>query len=165
MKRRFPAAHLGRVALVLLTVWLLRRWIWLPLIVVGESMEPTLHSGQLAVANRLAFLFRPPRRGDIVVVWSGRDLIIKRIVGLPGEEIGACNGTFSVNGRPLEEPYIEFHDLLNLKPARIASDSFVIAGDNRAQTLIGLVNRERILGRLVMWSNANTGKPQMLSKQ
>jgi hypothetical protein len=57
--------------------------------------------------NKLAYFRHAPRRGDIVAVWTGKELMIKRVIGL-GEEISADNGLFSINGRTLHEPYVQF---------------------------------------------------------
>jgi signal peptidase I len=126
----------------------------MPLIITGNSMEPTLQSGQIAGVNKLAYLSGPPRRGEIVIVWTGREFVVKRVVGLPGEVVAAHNGFFSIDGRPLEEPYVQFQGLAELASGRIEADCYVIAGDNRAETFIGIVHRRRIVGRLMVWRNS-----------
>jgi signal peptidase I len=144
--------RLRRFLVILVLVVISRGWVLGPVLIVGESMVPTLHSGQIVWVNKLAYLFQPPHRGDLVLVWTGRELWAKRIVGLPEDEIAAYDGMFSINGRPLEEPYVRIHDQWNIASAKIAADHFVIAGDNR-QTLIAVVARKRIIGRLMRWSD------------
>ena len=128
---------------------LIRADIWVPVLITGESTQPTLHARQIAGLNKLAYLHRPPQRGDIVAVWTGNALIIKRVIGLAGEEISAQDGIFLINGQVLSEPYVHFQGHLNIGPGRIGADQFVVAGDNRSKTLIAIVARERIVGRLV----------------
>ena len=111
-------------------------------------MLPTLHSGGLTGVLKLAYRFDSPRRGDVVAVWTGRDLLVKRIIGLPGEEIAARDGTFYIDGQALEEPYVQFRDHANIAPGKLAAGHFVIVGDNREQTLTAIVTRDRIVGRL-----------------
>ncbi len=54
-------------------------------------------------------------------------------------------------GRPLAEPYVRFNDSCNIAPGQLGANGFVVAGDNRRDTLIAVVNRQRILGRIVSW--------------
>jgi signal peptidase I len=136
-----------RVLPLLLLALMVRQWVWMPLLIRGDSMLPTLRDGQLAGVNKLAYLFGPPRRWDIVAVWTGRDLMVKRIVGLPGEEVAARGGTLYVNGSPLPEPYAVKRDW-NVATGKLDSNSFLAVGDNRSQTAAVLVGRGRILGRL-----------------
>jgi signal peptidase I len=112
-------------------------------------MEPTLRDGQIAAVNKLAYRSALPRRGDVVVVWTGQDLVVKRIVGLPHEEVAADNGTFYVNHQPLREPYVKLQGLANFGAGTLDRDCYVIAGDNRSESFVGVVHRSRIVGRLV----------------
>jgi signal peptidase I len=89
-----------------------------------------------------------PQRGDIVAVWTGKDLLIKRVVGVPGDYLSAYNGTFHVNGIALAEKYVEFHGFWNVEPARIGANEFVVSGDNRTETLVAVVNAKRIVGKI-----------------
>lgn len=143
----------GRVWLVaaLVVACLIRCWVAMPVLIAGASMEPTLHAGQLAVVNKLAYRLRPPRRGDLVVVRGKGGLLAKRIIGLPGEEIRARGGLFYIDGTPLAEPYVQLVQDWAIGPGKIAADSYVIAGDNRQQSTILVVRRARIVGRLVGW--------------
>ncbi|MGO9200648.1 MAG: signal peptidase I [Limisphaerales bacterium] len=144
---------LGLLPLLLL-VLTAREWAWMPLIITGESMLPTLRGGQLAGVNKLAYLLGPPRRRDIVAVWTGKDLMVKRIVGLPGEEVAARDGTLYVNGSPLREPYaINRH--WNVATGKLDVNSFLVVGDNRFQTIVAVVSRERIVGRICLCARSS----------
>ena len=78
---------------------------------------------------------------------------MKRILGLPGEEIEVRQGTVYVNGKPLSEPYVEFKDASDIGPGKLEADHFVAAGDNRRPTLIVVISRKRIVGRwMPLWS-------------
>ena len=72
-------------------------------------MLPTYHDGQINFLNRLAYLRHEPQRGDVVGIrYSGDSiLLLKRIVGLPGEEVSFDEGKLFINGKPLEEPYVK----------------------------------------------------------
>jgi signal peptidase I len=123
----------------------------MPLMVKGESMTPTLSQGQLVGVNKLAYCVRAPRRGEIVLVNTGRELHAKRILGLPGEEIALTNGVFYVNGWPLSEPYVQSRNSDSIGPGRLGPNRFLVAGDNRRESIVAVVNRERIVGPLVWW--------------
>jgi signal peptidase I len=143
-----PRRTLQRLLLFLALAMLIRRWVWMPTLVTGDSMLPTIQTGEIVGVNKLIYLFQPPRRGDVVAVWTGTELMIKRVVGLPGEEVAERDGVFYVDGVPLAEPYVQFRAHGNIAPGRVGLDRFVVAGDNRLQTLIAVINRERIIGQL-----------------
>src|SRR3954447_12213653 len=79
----------------------------------SESMVPTLEVSDRLFINKFIYRFHEPERDDIVVFKSvegstegGQEDLIKRIVGLPGDEISVEDGTLSVNGERQEEPYV-----------------------------------------------------------
>jgi signal peptidase I len=130
-----------------------RRWIWMPVLISGQSMLPTLHHGQIVGLNKLAYVFHSPRRGDIVTIWTGQEYITKRVVGLPGEQVAAHNGVFILNGDRLPEPYVKLpggHS--EIRSGTIESNCFVVAGDNRGPGgIIAVVSKERIIGRIIQF--------------
>ena len=78
--------------------------------VEGQSMEPNLHSEQRLVVEKLSYRFHGPQRFDIVVLSmpsQGDELLIKRVIGLPGEEVEIRDGEVYVNGILLEEPFTD----------------------------------------------------------
>jgi hypothetical protein len=79
---------------------------------------------------------------------TAKELMIKRVLGLPGEYVEMRDGVVYIDGRPLAEPYVRFSDYCDIALGRIGPDRFVLAGDNRPETLIEMANRERIVGRL-----------------
>jgi signal peptidase I len=143
-----PDTALRWLLLVLLLTMAVRHWAWSPMLVQGDSMCPTLHSGQLKGINKLAYHFAEPRRGDIVAVWTDHDLMVKRIIGLPGEQIECREGVFYLNGQPFAEPYVKLTCLTCIRGGKLGPDCFVVAGDNRSQTVLAVVRRNRIIGRV-----------------
>jgi len=72
-------------------------------------MEPNLHTNQRLVVEKLSYRFHGPQRFDVVVLKvpsQGDDLLIKRVIGLPGETVEIQDGRVYVNGEPLEEPFL-----------------------------------------------------------
>jgi len=125
--------------------------------VEGYSMAPTLQGGEFILVNRLAYRFGgKPRRGDIVVFRpdnNGLGDYIKRVIGLPGDEVLIQNGTVFINNHPLDEPYIQE------KPKysgywKVPEGHIFVLGDNRNHStdshLLGPVPMERVIGRAVL---------------
>lgn len=145
-----------RLVIVLSLLSIVRKVVWMPVLVEGRSMLPALRPGQIVGVNKLAYRRKPPNRGDLVLFSTGQELFIKRIVGLPGEEISVVKGIICVDGRPLSESYpCSTDSRLTIGPGIIGGDQFVVMGDNRPESLIAVVNRERIVGRLVVWGKRN----------
>ncbi len=111
-------------------------------------MAPTLHSGQLAVVNKLAYAFRQPRRGDVVLIWTATGCMVKRILAMPGESVALRRGRLFVNGAPLEEPYALPDPLQDVSEGKLIADSFAALGDNRSNSIVVVVGRDRIMGKL-----------------
>ena len=104
------------------------------LAIAERSMEPALADGDFVIARRLR---RTPRRGDIVTFPSPTSedvLLVKRVVGLPGELIAAHNGQVHVDGRVLAERWADGPTLPDGEWA-ISSDEVFVLSDNRAVTL------------------------------
>lgn len=123
--------------------------------VEGLSMEPNLHTGQRLIVEKVSYRFHGPRRGDIVVLkrpdCNDCELVIKRVVGLPGEEVSIHDGRVYIDGRLLEEPYVTQSTRGDYGPARVPPLHVFVLGDNRGASndsrSFGLVHRDLILGR------------------
>lgn len=100
----------------------------------GPSMEPTLHQGQFLLVNRLAYRLEELERGDIVVFrlpGSRRRDLIKRVVGLPNEQLEIVSGQVWINGKRLDEPYIPEPGRYSYPRTAIEPDHVFVMGDNR----------------------------------
>ena len=117
-------------------------------------MLPTCRDGQLAVVNRLAYLFEPPQRGDVICIWTGQEYLIKRIIGLPGEEVAMREGVFYINGQPLREPYVQAGCDWTVGAGKLNGRNYAVAGDNRLvprhQAVLAVARRDRIVGKLML---------------
>jgi signal peptidase I len=102
----------------------------------GRSMAPTLEDGESITARKASAA--PLGRGDMVIFESpearGR-LEVKRIVGLPGEEVTWAGGRININGQPLEEPYAHAPEAppgdTDFSWCRLGEHEYFVAGDNR----------------------------------
>ena len=102
--------------------------------VLGQSMEPNLHSTQRVVVEKVTYRFlHGPRRGDIVVIdLPGQtEMLIKRVVGLPGESVEVRNGQVYIDGEPLNEPWTVRPGGGNYGPQTIPPLRVFVMGDNR----------------------------------
>jgi signal peptidase I len=127
---------------------LVREIAWMPVSITGNSMAPTLRDGRLVGLNKVAYWRHPPQRGDIVGIWTGKELIIKRVIAIGGDEVRQSDGVFFINGEVLPEPYVHARDRHNYYPAKIPSGEFVVCGDNRVETITAMVSMRRIIGRV-----------------
>jgi signal peptidase I len=112
-----------------------RHWIGFLVTVESGSMTPTLAPGQHLLARR-PVTSRPLRRGDVVVVDSeelGR-LVVKRVVGLPGEQVViGLDGLVRVDGKLLHEPYV-VHPGGRAGTFDVPRDRLLLLGDNRVRS-------------------------------
>jgi signal peptidase I len=135
--------------------------------VEGQSMEPNLHTNQRLVVEKMSYRFHGPQRFDIVVLRlpnQGDDLLIKRVIGLPGETVEIRNGHVYIDGQALDEPFA----VGDTRPGRQSSvvvpplHVFVL-GDNRNHSndsrSFGPVPIENVIGRawLSYWPLEDAG--------
>jgi signal peptidase I len=149
-----------------------------PYRIPSPSMEPTLHcakpvdhcEGRLSdrvIANRLAYRFSEPERGQIVVFKApeaadrcasggGSSTFVKRIVGLPGDVVSEREGAISINGDRLIEPYVDpsRRGRMNGRWPRVAPGHYFVLGDNRVRSCDsrtwGTVPRSSLIGPLML---------------
>ena len=150
----------------------------------GSSMEPTVEHGQYLLINKLVyfqldtgrlarvipfwneeepeshFAVHPPERGEVIVFRFPRDPekdFVKRVVGLPGEELEVRNGMVYIDGALLEEPYLTERDRSNDGPTLLKEREYYVIGDNRRNSrdsrTWGPVPEENVRGKvwLVYW--------------
>lgn len=129
--------------------YLVLQWIFWPVKISGESMEPSYVDGQPTFINRLAYVAAQPERGDVVGLKVGKELYIKRVVALPGEKIEFQRDQVIINGKPLQESYPVKPLLWRLAPHVLGEDEYFVMGDNRMMSKLGPVRRNHIIGKAV----------------
>jgi signal peptidase I len=145
-----------------------------PYRIPSASMEPTLHCAKPGpeclgsfndriIANRLAYDFGAPKRGQIVVfktppaastcgAGDGGTTFVKRLIGLPGEQVSERDGVIFINGARLNEPYVDpaFRDNATGTWPRIPANHYFFLGDDRAHSCDsrtwGTVPRSNLIG-------------------
>jgi signal peptidase I len=123
--------------------------------IAGSSMEPTLNNEDLVLLVKSGTL----QRGDLCAFYYSNKILIKRVVGLPGEYIQIGNdGTVYVNGEPLEESYLTELALGECDiefPYQVPEQQYFLLGDQRKTSIdsrssvIGCVAQDQILGKLI----------------
>lgn len=159
---------------------ILRTFVVQAFYIPSSSMEDTLLINDMLLANKFIYYFVEPVRGDIVIFRnqenapqdSGKDFIIKRVVGGPGDRLQIKNGELYVNGQRLDEPYIKEkcqHDWIrDIHASRdprngyplltgsadeitVPPDHYFVMGDNRNNSRdsrwFGFLPRKDIVGR------------------
>ena len=117
----------------------------LPLVVMGGSMLPTYAERGFNFCWKPAYWFSEPERGDVVVMKYGSDkvMILKRLIAKEGDTVEFRNGKLILNGRELDEPYIQGPCDWNLPPRTVEKDHYYLVGDNRAVPM-----RRHIFGQM-----------------
>jgi signal peptidase I len=122
----------------------------------GDSMIPTLVSGEYVVVNRLSYRLGSPQRGNIIVFHYPRDPkeeYIKRVIGLPGDEVEVLNGSVLINGQPLDESYLNVKMNYN-GTWRVPAGQLFVLGDNRNNSSDshdwGMVPMDYVVGKAVL---------------
>ena len=137
---------------------------WIP----SGSMIPTLQINDRVLVNKFIYRFTEPERGDIVVfqsVDSADQDLIKRVVGLPGDEIAVRDGKLFVNGKPQREPYTneKIPDVSFFARTTVPKDHVFVMGDNRGNSqdsrVFGPLPEENIEGEafLRFWPPGRIG--------
>ena len=177
------------IALVL--AFLLRTFVLQVFYIPSSSMEETLSVNDRMVVEKVTYRFRAPQRGEVVVFEgdslgeldpdatvgervvrgvgqflglvpaSARDFV-KRVIGLPGDEIRIEDGQVYVNGAALDEPYVTHEDASDFGPVTVPDGSLFFLGDNRpnssdSRRSLGFVDEDAVVGRsaVIIWPFEN----------
>ena len=121
---------------------------------VGTSMLPTLRFGDLLVVDKGAYEVFEPRRGDIVVGRLGQDVVVKRVVGLPGEQVEILGGELYIDDELMPEGHAtETCPDFNISKGKIFAGKFATIGDNRAvdprRAVHPIFSKNQIVGRVL----------------
>lgn len=142
------------ILIAVATVFVIRSFIVQPFLVSGASMEPNFSSGNYLLVDEITYQFQDPKRGEVIVFRYPHNpsiSFIKRIIGLPGEQIIIKDSQVKINGFVLEEDYLP----KGLKTVgdldiKLGKDEYLVLGDNRYQSFDsrnwGAISRKDIIG-------------------
>lgn len=146
-------------------------------LVEGSSMEPSFHHGQRLMVEKISYRFREPKRGEVVVFKYPSDRrrkFIKRVIGVPGDEILIKNGYLYINGQRLDEDFINgptygTYSAPSFGPVLVPEGHYFVLGDNRRNSDdsrypdVGFVPKQDFVGRafVVYWPLSQVGLPRI----
>lgn len=153
--------EIGETLVLIIVVYTLVNLATVRFYIEGPSMQPTFWAGQFLIVSRLSYMIDEPHRGDIVVFDPPGDnspepLLIKRLIGLPGETVELRGGLVYINNVPLQEDYILEPCTSRCADASwtLSENEFFFMGDNRNNSrdsrAFGQVSRESIIGEAVV---------------
>lgn len=135
-----------------------------PTLVIGDSMTDTFEQYDYLLVSRRAYKSKEPEFGDVVLFQShlkltsgkGEKILIKRIIGLPGDTILISDGKVLRNGVELIEPYIRDRYTSGDMYVEVPQGEYFLMGDNRLNSRdsrdesVGTIPREELLGKIVL---------------
>lgn len=190
-KRSFWAELPGLLLTALVIAVVIKTFLIQPFWIPSESMVPTIQVNDRVMVNKLAFRWGEPERGDIVVFRDpaeleidesipeavirsvleavgirtrGRDDLIKRVIGLPGETVTVSDNQVLIDGEPIAEPYLP--DTVTMGddgPFEVGVDEVFVMGDNRQFSFdsrrFGTIPYGDLIGRafITIWPLSNFG--------
>lgn len=157
MKRSHLAREIVETIVLTILIFLVIRFVVQSYHVVGTSMQPSLANDEYVLVNKIAYLFHPPERGDVIVFHYPLDTnqdFIKRVIGLPGDVITTDATNVWVNGVQLKEPYISKKANPSGNTWKVPPNQYFVLGDNREVSddsrIWGFVPRDFIVGKAVL---------------
>lgn len=144
------------ILITVAAVAVLAATLWLPVLqIYGDSMTPTLNKGEVVVSLKGSSY----GQGDIVSLWYGNKLLVKRVIAGPGQWVDIDeNGNVYVDGDLIDEPYIQekaFGDCNIELPYQVGDDRYFVMGDHRKtsadsrNTAVGCIAEEQIIGKII----------------
>ncbi|GGP09619.1 signal peptidase I [Oceanobacillus neutriphilus] len=170
---------LCRIAVIItITVFFVKNFLLAPSVVWGESMQPTFWDQDKIIVNKIASI----DRFDVIVFHApdSDNYYVKRVIGMPGDQIEYINNVLYLNGEPVDEPYL----LNENSPAKLAfqtgnftleeltgystvpENTYFVLGDNRGNSndsrFFGFLNEQAIIGEVTfrIYPFSNIGRPQ-----
>lgn len=161
--------------IALIFALIVRSFIFSPIIVDGDSMNPTLRDQDQMIVNKFIYHFQEPKRFDIVIFHAPEEKdFIKRVIGLPGERVEVKNNQLYINDTVIKQPFLEpqadfemeypivtydftLESITNGKYKEIPEGYILVLGDNRVNSKdsrwLGLISEDQIVGKteLIYW--------------
>lgn len=148
--------------------------------IAGNSMVPTLEEGNVVLVSKFSYLFGYIKRNDIVTLKVNGKSYVKRVIGLPGEDIKYLKNVLYINDSPFTENFLKegietsgftLDDVCKeneCPDGKIPKDKYLVLGDNRPESedsrtkTFGLVSKKQIKGKVFfkIWPINNMGKVQ-----
>ena len=155
------------LAVVLVAIYIIYGFVAQPFLVQGASMEPNFSTGDYLLVDEMTYRLREPERGEIIVFKNPNnesEFFIKRIIGLPGEQVIVSDGNVLINGELLSEKYlVPGTEVTGEYVFQLGEGQYFVMGDNRPQSYDsrrwGSLGENLIVGmvRLRFWPPSEFG--------
>jgi len=139
--------------------------------VEGESMSQTFDDGDVVMVGKHFYNYALPERGDVVVCWEKGEVLIKRIIGVPGDTVEIIEGFIILNDNLYEDEFEDYkiavrlvdvdgeflkdwvsgepvYEYINEHPVYLQSTEYWVIGDNRAISWYGVIDEVDIIGKV-----------------
>lgn len=150
--------------LAVITIFLVRYFLFKPFYVRGASMEPNFFDKEYLIIDELTYRLKEPQRGDIVVFKSPmnkKEYFLKRVIGLPGETVKIRDGQVMIYNEEMPDGFVlkESYLAAGLKTlpdasAALGDNKFFVLGDNRFSSLdsrmVGPIDGSTLIGRVIL---------------
>jgi signal peptidase I len=175
-RKRVVREYAEAILIAIILALFIRTFVVQAFKIPSGSMKPTLLVGDHILVNKFIYGIKlpltdntlielgKPRRGDVIVFKFPRDPkkdYIKRVIGLPGDEVQLKNKRLFINGTPVEDPhasYLPYGNYRSYGPITVPADSYFVMGDNRDESsdsrVWGFVPSSNLKGKafLIYWS-------------
>lgn len=146
------------IAIAAIVVFGIRALLFQPFLVSGASMEPNISQSNYLIIDELTYRFREPMRGEVVVFRYPGDrktFYIKRILGLPGEQVDIENGVIAIDGARINESeYLKGINTSGTVHTKLGEDDYFVMGDNRSNSYDsrawGALEKKYVVGRALL---------------
>lgn len=146
---------LKTIAIAAIVVFGIRMFLFQPFLVSGASMDPNISQNNYLIIDELTYRFRAPMRGEVIVFRYPGDastFYIKRIMGLPGEQVDIAGGALFINGKKIDESeYLKGTGTSGTVHVTLDSNHYFVMGDNRGNSYDsrawGPLDKKYVVGR------------------
>lgn len=121
--------------LIIVVVLLFKLYIMTPVRVNGSSMAPTLQDGDLMILDIISFKLSGAKRFDVLVADQGEELLIKRVIGLPGEKVEVRLQQLYIDGEKINDPFIKEMNMSETIDIQLGKNEYFLMGDNRSNSM------------------------------
>ncbi|GIO26132.1 signal peptidase I [Ornithinibacillus bavariensis] len=148
--------------------FLVRTFLFTPIVVDGPSMQPTLHNRDQMIVNKFIYRIDEPERFDIVVFHANDQKdFIKRVIGLPGDHVAYKDNVLYINGQPIKEKFFQDDNIVMTYDftleevtgnySTVPEGHVFVLGDNRTNStdsrILGPIPIDQIVGKasVIYW--------------
>lgn len=129
-----------------------------PTLLKGNSMQPSLETGDVLVFSRVLASANAISNSDVIICkidyYNDEEVAIKRVIGIPGDEIKIKDGKVYLNGKLLKEDYLNGQMTEGEDYIKLQEDEYYILGDNRANSYdsrsVGVIDKSQIMGKIML---------------